>query len=63
MLQSDKGESVREAVVKSLGILVAFTDDINKFKQVCNFEYISIYLSHLMLSIDVVLGVTSHWFK
>ena len=38
MLQSDKGESVREAAVKSLGILVAFTDDINKFKQVCNFE-------------------------
>lgn len=33
MLQSDKGESVREAAVKSLGILVAFTDDINKFKQ------------------------------
>ena len=34
MLQDDKGESVRDAVVKSLGILVAFIDDEDKFKQV-----------------------------
>lgn len=34
MLQSDKGDGVRQAVVKSLGILVSFIDDKQKFKQV-----------------------------
>ena len=34
MLHSDKGEGVRQAVVKSLGILVSFIDDAEKFKQV-----------------------------
>ena len=32
MLEDDKAESVREGVVKSLGILVAFIDDEDKFK-------------------------------
>lgn len=32
MLEDDKAESVREGVVKSLGMLVAFIDDEDKFK-------------------------------
>ena len=42
MLQSDKAESVRQAVVRSLGILVAFIDDLDKFKQVSS----SVHQSH-----------------
>ena len=32
MLEGDKAESVRDGVVKSLGLLVAFIDDEDKFK-------------------------------
>ena len=35
MLTEDKAESVRQAVCRSLAVLVAFTDDSDKFKQVC----------------------------
>lgn len=34
MLSDDKAESVREALVKSLAVLVAFIDDEDKFKTV-----------------------------
>ena len=34
MLEEDKAESVRQAVVRALAIIVAFTDDEDKFKQV-----------------------------
>ena len=34
MLAEDKAESVRQAVCRSLAVLVAFTDDDGKFKQV-----------------------------
>ncbi len=34
MLSEDKAESVRQAVTRSLAIIVAFTDDEDKFKQV-----------------------------
>lgn len=33
MLEEDKAESVRQAVVRALAIIVAFTDDEDKFKQ------------------------------
>ena len=33
MLSEDKAESVRQAIVKSLGVTVAFIDDEEKFKQ------------------------------
>ena len=33
MLTEDKAESVRQAIVRSLGVIVAFTDDEQKFKQ------------------------------
>ena len=34
MLEEDKAESVRQAVARALAIIVAFTDDEDKFKQV-----------------------------
>ena len=34
MLCEDKAESVRQAVVRSLGVIVAFTHDEDKFKEV-----------------------------
>ena len=34
MLMEDKAEIVRQAVARSLSIVVAFTDDEDKFKQV-----------------------------
>lgn len=34
MLEDDKAESVRKAVVRALGVLVAFVDDEDKFKLV-----------------------------
>ena len=34
MLEDDKAESVRRAVVRSLAVLVAFVDDDSKFKKV-----------------------------
>ena len=37
MLTEDKAESVRQAVCRSLAVLVAFTDDNDKFKQVRRF--------------------------
>ena len=33
MVSEDKAESVRQAVVRSLAVIVAFTDDEDKFKQ------------------------------
>ena len=34
MMECEKVDSVRQAVMKSLGILVAFTDDEDKFNEV-----------------------------
>jgi hypothetical protein len=36
MLMDDKDDSVREAVVRSLGLLVAFITDADKYSQVEN---------------------------
>lgn len=35
MLAEDKADMVREAVVKSLGIIMAYIDDPDKYSQVC----------------------------
>ncbi len=35
MLTEDKADMVREAVVKSLGIIMAYIDDPDKYSQVC----------------------------
>ena len=39
MLQFDKAEEVREAVVHSLGQLVLFIADTNKYNEVCIYMY------------------------
>ena len=51
MLQSDKGESVRQAVVRSLGILVSFIDDTNKFKQVQDDYLIALLVFNVMVDL------------
>lgn len=35
MLAEDKADMVREAVVKSLGIIMGYIDDPDKYSQVC----------------------------
>lgn len=37
MLAEDKADMVREAVVKSLGIIMGYIDDADKYPQVCLF--------------------------
>lgn len=37
MLAEDKADMVREAVVKSLGIIMGYIDDPDKYSQVCIF--------------------------
>ena len=41
MLSDDKTEDVRATVVRSLGVLTGFIDDIDKFKQVGLLMYFS----------------------
>lgn len=38
MLAEDKADMVREAVVKSLGIIMGYIDDPDKYSQVCVFR-------------------------
>lgn len=35
MLTEDKADMVREAVIKSLGIIMGYIDDPDKYSQVC----------------------------
>lgn len=35
MLQEDRSEEVRRAVVKNLGIILSFVTDARKYSQVC----------------------------
>ena len=36
MLSDDRNEAVREAVTKSLGVVVAFMENVDKYQQVRN---------------------------
>lgn len=41
MLAEDKADMVREAVIKSLGIIMGYIDDPDKYSQVCELrEYV-----------------------
>lgn len=40
MLAEDKADMVREAVVKSLGIIMGYIDDPDKYSQVCVFYFL-----------------------
>lgn len=35
MLMEDKADLVREAVIKSLGVIMGYIDDPDKYQQVC----------------------------
>lgn len=39
MLMEDKADLVREAVIKSLGIIMGYIDDPDKYQQVCFSEW------------------------
>lgn len=43
MLMEDKADLVREAVIKSLGIIMGYIDDPDKYQQVCFFRMNSTY--------------------
>ncbi|XP_030205505.1 RAB11-binding protein RELCH homolog isoform X5 [Gadus morhua] len=45
MLAEDKADMVREAVVKSLGIIMAYIDDPDKYSQVCGLELMLLSLA------------------
>ena len=49
MLTEDKADMVREAVVKSLGIIMGYIDDPDKYSQVCVFGGESRILQQLLL--------------
>lgn len=44
MLTEDKADMVREAVVKSLGIIMGYIDDPDKYSQVC--VYVRTFYCH-----------------
>jgi len=47
MLAEDKADMVREAVVKSLGIIMGYIDDSDKYSQVCFFSEGNLFRSFL----------------
>lgn len=49
MLAEDKADMVREAVIKSLGIIMGYIDDPDKYSQVClPFLYTNLCFSCLL---------------
>lgn len=50
MLAEDKADMVREAVIKSLGIIMGYIDDPDKYSQVCQLRAES-----MLVSLELVL--------
>lgn len=44
MLAEDKADMVREAVIKSLGIIMGYIDDPDKYSQVCVLRKESVFI-------------------
>lgn len=70
MLMEDKADLVREAVIKSLGIIMGYIDDPDKYQQVCfsaetSFTLLSIFKkctdSDIWLSASEVVYLSSQW--
>lgn len=65
MLAEDKADMVREAVVKSLGIIMGYIDDPDKYSQVCGWrdnlelskQLISVNNSFIINQISIVICV------
>lgn len=55
MLAEDKADMVREAVIKSLGIIMGYIDDPDKYSQVC--------LPFLCTSLCLIHGLQTLFFK
>lgn len=55
MLAEDKADMVREAVIKSLGIIMGYIDDPDKYSQVLPFLYTSLCFSYLILGLQTLI--------
>lgn len=57
MLAEDKADMVREAVIKSLGIIMGYIDDPDKYSQVC------VLGEKVSQNLNVLLSVSYSCFK
>lgn len=61
MLAEDKADMVREAVIKSLGIIMGYIDDPDKYSQVCVLRKESVFYVFLKLVLVPVSQTASQW--
>lgn len=57
MLAEDKADMVREAVIKSLGIIMGYIDDPDKYSQVCELgEYVFSFVFFVVVFLSVAVS-------
>lgn len=61
MLTEDKADMVREAVIKSLGIIMGYIDDPDKYSQVCVLRKESVFIVFFKLVFVPISQTTSQW--
>lgn len=61
MLAEDKADMVREAVIKSLGIIMGYIDDPDKYSQVCVLRTESVFVVFLILVLVSVSQTALQW--
>lgn len=61
MLTEDKADMVREAVIKSLGIIMGYIDDPDKYSQVCVLRKESAFIVFFKLVLVLISQTTSQW--
>lgn len=61
MLAEDKADMVREAVIKSLGIIMGYIDDPDKYSQVCVLRKESVFIVFFKLVLVPISQTASQW--
>lgn len=61
MLAEDKADMVREAVIKSLGIIMGYIDDPDKYSQVCGLSKESVFIVFFKLVLVPISQTASQW--
>lgn len=61
MLAEDKADMVREAVIKSLGIIMGYIDDHDKYSQVCVLRTESVFIVFPKLVLVFVSQTALQW--
>lgn len=61
MLAEDKADMVREAVIKSLGIIMGYIDDPDKYSQVCVLRKESVFIVFFKLVLVPISQTSSQW--